>query len=110
VAETSTLVTFVASALGVALVPQGVEQVRIPGVRYLPLRPDLTVPLLLARRDRTNEAVAARVAGGAGPAGVRDDPMGWLPVAAAATAGCGLVSAIVVAVFIKETKGAEPTP
>jgi hypothetical protein len=35
--------------------------------------------------------------------------MGWLPVAAAATAGCGLVSAIVVAVFIKETKGAEPT-
>jgi len=62
VAETSTLVTFVASALGVALVPQGVNQVRIPGVRYLPLRPVITVPLLLARRDRPNEAVTARVA------------------------------------------------
>ncbi len=63
VAETSTLVTFVASALGVALVPQGVEQVRIPGVRYLPLVPELAVPLLLARRDRAHETVAARVAG-----------------------------------------------
>lgn len=63
VAETSTLVTLVASALGIALVPQGVEQVRIPGVRYLPLTPQLTVPLLLARRDRVTEVVAARAAG-----------------------------------------------
>lgn len=62
VAETSTLVTLVASALGVALVPQGVEKVRIPGVTYLPLVPELTVPLLLARRDRPQEAAAARVA------------------------------------------------
>lgn len=61
VAETSTLVTFVASALGVALVPQRVDQVRIPGVRYLPLRPELTVSLLLARRDRADDAVVQRV-------------------------------------------------
>ncbi len=62
VAETSTLVTFVASALGVALVPQGVDQVRIPGVTYLPLTPRLTVPLLLASREGANEAVIRRVA------------------------------------------------
>lgn len=63
VAETSTLVTFVASGLGVALVPQRVDQVRIPGVRYLPLLPNITVPLLLAWRQATNEAVTRRVVG-----------------------------------------------
>lgn len=60
--ETSTLVTFVAAALGVALVPQGVEQVRIPGVRYLPLRPHLTMPLLLAHRRETEDTVTPRAA------------------------------------------------
>lgn len=62
VAEPSTLVTFVTSGMGVALVPQGVGQVRIPGVRYLPLLPQLTVPLLLAWRQGANEAVTTRVA------------------------------------------------
>lgn len=62
VSETSTLVTLVASALGVALVPKGVEKVRIPGVYYAPLTPEITVPLLLARRSGGQDAVADRVA------------------------------------------------
>lgn len=51
VAETSTLVTFVASGLGVALVPEGVQSVQIPGVTYRPIEDTtLTVPLVLASR------------------------------------------------------------
>lgn len=37
VRETSALVSFVAAGLGVALVPEGVRHVRIPGVAYVPL-------------------------------------------------------------------------
>lgn len=37
VRETATLVSFVAAGIGVALVPQSVQSVRIPGVVYLPL-------------------------------------------------------------------------
>ena len=37
VRETATLVSFVAAGIGVALVPAGVQSVRIPGVVYLPL-------------------------------------------------------------------------
>ena len=39
VAETSTLVTFVAAGLGLAVVPEPVAALRIPGVAYRPLRP-----------------------------------------------------------------------
>jgi DNA-binding transcriptional LysR family regulator len=38
VSETATLVSFIAAGVGVALVPAGVQSVRIPGVVYLPLR------------------------------------------------------------------------
>lgn len=49
VAETSALVTFVAAGIGVALVPAGVEQVKIPGVAYRPLSGEPQhIPLLLA--------------------------------------------------------------
>lgn len=37
VAETSTLVTFVAAGLGVAVVPAPVAELGVPGVRYVPL-------------------------------------------------------------------------
>lgn len=64
VAETSTLATFVASALGIAVVPRGVETVRIPGVRYIPVTPEVTLPLLVAVRaghDPVVERVLAEV-------------------------------------------------
>ena len=38
VRETATLVSFVAAGIGVALVPDSVQSVRIPGVVYLPLQ------------------------------------------------------------------------
>lgn len=62
VGETSTLITMVASGLGVALVPEGVQRVRIPGASYRRLLPEITVPLLIARRDTTDEPAASRVA------------------------------------------------
>ena len=39
VAETSTLVTFVAAGLGVAVVPEPVGTLGVPGVTYRPLSP-----------------------------------------------------------------------
>lgn len=48
VRETATLVAFVASGLGVALVPQGVAHLRIPGVEYVPLADETTIDLLAA--------------------------------------------------------------
>lgn len=61
VTETSALVTFVAAALGVALVPENVQLVGIHGVRYLPLDPPLEVPLLMACRGGASETLAHRV-------------------------------------------------
>ena len=50
VAETSTLVTFVAAGLGVAIVPEPVASLGVPGATYRPLSPagtgvDLAVAL-----------------------------------------------------------------
>jgi DNA-binding transcriptional LysR family regulator len=60
VAETSTLVTFVAAGLGLAVVPEPVSALRIPGVAYRPLLPEtLGVDLAAATRaGRTAPQVA----------------------------------------------------
>lgn len=64
VSETSALVTFVAAGIGVALVPQGVEQVRIPGVAYRPLAGDpLQIPLVLAWHPQAADALVRRAIG-----------------------------------------------
>ena len=59
VAETSTLVSFVAAGLGVALVPESVQHLRITGAVYRPLAgTSPTVELAVAtRRDETSPAV-----------------------------------------------------
>ena len=59
VAETSTLVSFVAAGLGVALVPASVQHLRITGAVYRPLAGDSpTVELAVAtRRGETSPAV-----------------------------------------------------
>ncbi|TCC48828.1 LysR family transcriptional regulator [Kribbella capetownensis] len=50
VAETSTLVTFVAAGLGVAVVPASVAELQVPGAAYRPLTGKLTVELAVATR------------------------------------------------------------
>lgn len=45
VAETSTLVTFVAAGLGIAVVPEPVAELRLGGVTYLPLAGDARIDL-----------------------------------------------------------------
>src|SRR6478609_8730337 len=59
VAETSTLVSFVAAGLGVALVPESVQHLRITGAVYRPLADTTpTVELAVAtRRGETSPAV-----------------------------------------------------
>lgn len=59
VAETSTLVSFVAAGLGVALVPESVQHLRITGAAYRPLADaSPTVELAVAtRRGETSPAV-----------------------------------------------------
>lgn len=60
VRETATLVSFVAAGIGVALVPDSVQSVRIPGVVYLPLQ-DVhpTIDLVVAwRTDGPEGAIA----------------------------------------------------
>jgi DNA-binding transcriptional LysR family regulator len=54
VTETSTLVTFVAAGLGIAVVPAPVEQLRVPGVTYRPLVGKATVELAAATRADDN--------------------------------------------------------
>ena len=69
VAETSTLVTFVAAGLGVAVVPAPVAELRVPGVEYRPLTGKATVELAAATRadddaphlQRTLDVLAALV-------------------------------------------------
>ena len=51
VRETATLVAFVASGLGVALVPEGVAHVQIPGVAYVPLAEPVTLDLVAGWRS-----------------------------------------------------------
>jgi len=69
VSETSTLVTFVAAGLGVAIVPEPVSQLSVPGVAYRPLAGGASVDLAVATRVeddaphlvRTLEVLAALV-------------------------------------------------
>ena len=58
VAETATLVVFVAAGLGVALVPEPVRSLALTGVAYVPLRHAPSVDLSLAlRADEDSPAV-----------------------------------------------------
>ena len=59
VGETSTLVSFVAAGLGVALVPASVRNLRITGARYLPLagRPPDVELAIATRRNETSPHV-----------------------------------------------------
>jgi len=50
VAETSTLVTFVAAGLGIAIVPAPVAELKVPGVAYRALSGSATVELAAATR------------------------------------------------------------
>jgi DNA-binding transcriptional LysR family regulator len=76
VAETSTMVSFVAAGLGVALVPASVQHLRITGATYLPLAGTTReVELALATRAGETSPHVARVRaraesliGGGGPA------------------------------------------
>ena len=72
VRETATLVAFVASGQGVALVPQGVAHLQIPGVEYVPLADEVTIDLIAAWRTdapATIERVVDRLVELANPAG-----------------------------------------
>ena len=62
VGETSTLVSFVAAGLGVALVPASVQHLRITGAVYLPLAGTTReVELALAVRAGETSPLVARV-------------------------------------------------
>lgn len=62
VAETSTLVSFVAAGLGVALVPRSVQHLRITGATYRPLTGIVpSVELALATRHDDRSPAVARV-------------------------------------------------
>jgi DNA-binding transcriptional LysR family regulator len=62
VGETSTLVSFVAAGLGVALVPASVQHLRITGAVYLPLAGTTQeVELALATRANESSPLVARV-------------------------------------------------
>lgn len=62
VAETSTLVSFVAAGLGVALVPASVEHLRITGATYRPIEGALPeVELAIAARRGDDSPVVRRV-------------------------------------------------
>ena len=57
VAETATLVVFVAAGLGVALVPEPVRSLGLDGVAYVALTDAPTVDLALAARPDASPAV-----------------------------------------------------
>ncbi|TQL68005.1 LysR family transcriptional regulator [Nocardioides albertanoniae] len=60
VAETSTLVTFVAAGLGVAVVPEPTSVLHVPGVVYVPLAGTPGVDLVAATREGDANPVLAR--------------------------------------------------
>jgi DNA-binding transcriptional LysR family regulator len=60
VAETSTLVTFVAAALGVAIVPEPVSQLVVAGTVYRPLASRARMELVAATRADDDSALLAR--------------------------------------------------
>jgi DNA-binding transcriptional LysR family regulator len=62
VAETATLVVFVAAGLGVALVPEPVRSLGLDGVVYVPLADPPTVDLVLATRAGEDAPAVRRVA------------------------------------------------
>lgn len=59
VVETSTLVSFVAAGLGIAVVPEGVSKLGVPGVRYSRLK-GATVELSVATRAGDARPLVAR--------------------------------------------------
>ncbi|GCD88029.1 LysR family transcriptional regulator [Nocardioides sp. LS1] len=59
VVETSTLVSFVAAGLGIAVVPEGVSKLGVPGVRYCALK-GATVELCAATRTHETRPLVAR--------------------------------------------------
>ncbi|MEV6717575.1 LysR substrate-binding domain-containing protein [Lentzea sp. NPDC051208] len=63
VAETSTLVTFVAAGLGVAVVPQPVAELGVAGATYRPLAGSHGVDLVAAVRADDDSPVVARALG-----------------------------------------------
>lgn len=60
VAETSTLVTFVAAALGVAIVPEPVSELVVAGTVYRPLASRARMELVVATRADDDSALLAR--------------------------------------------------
>lgn len=60
VAETSTLVTFVAAALGVAIVPEPVASLVVAGTTYRPLSSSARMELVAASRKDDESALLAR--------------------------------------------------
>lgn len=60
VSETSTLVTFVASGLGVAVVPEPVAELGVPGTTYRPLAGKHDIELVAAVRADDDSPVLAR--------------------------------------------------
>ena len=60
VAETSTLVTFVAAGLGIAIVPDPTSDLNVPGVVYVPLVGTPGVDLVVATREGDANPVLAR--------------------------------------------------
>lgn len=63
VAETSTLVTFVAAGLGVAIVPEPTSALNVPGVVYVPLVGAPGVDLVVATREGDANPVLTRALG-----------------------------------------------
>jgi DNA-binding transcriptional LysR family regulator len=62
VAETSTLVSFVAAGIGVALVPASVQHLRITGAVYRPLEGDpAQIELAVAKRAHDDSPHIARI-------------------------------------------------
>jgi DNA-binding transcriptional LysR family regulator len=59
VAETSTLVTFVAAALGVAIVPEPVSDLVVAGAIYRPLSSSARMELVTATRADDDSALLA---------------------------------------------------
>lgn len=60
VAETSTLVTFVAAGLGLAIVPEPTATLKVPGIIYVPLAGTPGVDLVAASRTGDDNPVLAR--------------------------------------------------
>jgi DNA-binding transcriptional LysR family regulator len=63
VAETSTLVTFVAAGLGVAVVPEPVSELVVAGATYRPLATRARIDLVAATRADDHSALLARTLG-----------------------------------------------